>query len=141
MSDPSDPCPFIPPSEEPIYRATFPIASFITTSIHELIGHGSGKLLSETSPGKHNFDIRNPPIDSLTGKPITAWYKHTETWTSVFGDIATSVEECRATLISYFLVDNRRLLEIFGYGKDSSPSADDSESPSQSSLHESWRSF
>ena len=98
---------------------------FITTSVHELLGHGTGKLLSEHSPGTYDFDREQLPINSLTGKPIDAWYKPGQIWTSVFGDIATGVEECRATLISYYLIDDADLLRAFGYSKYSSPTAED----------------
>ena len=40
-----------------------------------LLGHGTGKLLQETAPGEYNFDVSNPPISPVTGKPISSWYK------------------------------------------------------------------
>lgn len=62
-------------------------------AIHELLGHGSGKLLTCASPaGVPNFDVGNPPISPLTGRPITTWYSKGETYNGVFGDMATSME-------------------------------------------------
>ncbi|KAK0747420.1 dipeptidyl peptidase III [Apiosordaria backusii] len=90
------------------------MVNFVTTSIHELIGHGSGKLLSETAPNIYNFDNRDLPMNPLTGKAIESWYKLGQTWTGVFGKLATTVEECRATLISYYLADEKDVLRLFG---------------------------
>jgi dipeptidyl-peptidase-3 len=112
-------------SQKDLFRNCIFVVEFITTSVHELLGHGTGKLLSETSPGNYNFDIKQPPINTLTGKPIDAWYKPGQTWTSVFGEIATAVEECRATLISYYLIDDAALLRAFGYSEESSPTTED----------------
>ena len=51
----------------------------VQVGIHELLGHGSGKLLMETAPNKFNFDIKNPPL-GLDGKPVSTYYKLGETW-------------------------------------------------------------
>lgn len=63
--------------------------------LHELLGHGTGKLLSELTPGNYNFDINNPPINPLTKEKVTTWYKPGQTWGSVFGGVAASYEECK----------------------------------------------
>jgi dipeptidyl-peptidase-3 len=57
---------------------------FILTVIHELLGHGSGKIHTETAPGEFNFDHLNPPISPVTGKAIQSWYMPKETWGAVF---------------------------------------------------------
>ncbi|KAF7866787.1 hypothetical protein EAF04_005629 [Stromatinia cepivora] len=98
---------------------------FVATAIHELIGHGTGKLLAETVPGKFNFDHKNPPISPVTGKPIYTWFKPGETWNSVFGKLAPTVEECRAFLVSDYLADNKDILALFGYNQDSTPTVDE----------------
>jgi hypothetical protein len=98
---------------------------FAQTAVHELIGHGTGKLLTETAPGQFNFDHTNPPISPITGDPISTWYKPGETWNSVFGKLAPTVEECRAYLIADYLADNRDVLGMFGYDHNSTPTADD----------------
>lgn len=75
----------------------------VQVGLHELLGHGTGKLLSELSPGEFNFDANNPPVNPLTGEKIQTWYKPGQTWGSVFGGIAASYEECAylsQTLIS-----------------------------------------
>ncbi|KAJ8324403.1 hypothetical protein QVD99_002433 [Batrachochytrium dendrobatidis] len=86
----------------------------IQVGLHELLGHGSGKLLLEEAPGKFNFDITNPPISPVTNKPITTWYKLGETWGSVFKSAASSYEECRAEAVAMYLCVNDTVLDIFG---------------------------
>ena len=101
----------------------------VQVGIHELLGHGSGKLLAEEKPGQYNFDSINPPISPLTGKPITTWYKPGETWGSVFKSCAASYEgtfsldliayttECRAELVAMHLCVDREILTIFGHAE------------------------
>jgi dipeptidyl-peptidase-3 len=48
-----------------------------------------------------------------------------ETWTSVFGKLAGTVEECRAILVSEYLMDNKELLGIFGYTDTSEITTED----------------
>lgn len=123
--NPANPCHYIHESEKKLFKNCTHLVRFVTTAVHELIGHGAGKLLSETTSGQWNFDKKNPPISPLTKKPIDTWYKQGQTWTGVFEDIAPSVEECRATLVSEYLIDNKDLLAIFGFTDTSSITADD----------------
>ena len=58
-ADPSRPIHCVHPSEVQRFRDLYPITRFIVTSIHELLGHGTGKLLAETSPGVFNFDYED----------------------------------------------------------------------------------
>ncbi|ATY58656.1 dipeptidyl peptidase III [Cordyceps militaris] len=102
------------PSEAEPLKSHSQVINFVTTSIHELIGHGSGKLLSETAPNVYNFDKDHPPTNPLTGQAVESWYKLGQTWTGVFGKLATTVEECRANLISYYLADEEQVLRLFG---------------------------
>src|SRR5271163_2214463 len=74
----------------------------IQITIHELFGHGTSKLLAEEEPGKYNFNIENPPISPLTGQPIAVWYRPGQTWTGVFGSLATTLEECRAECVGSY---------------------------------------
>ncbi|XDG04467.1 hypothetical protein ABKA04_004082 [Annulohypoxylon sp. FPYF3050] len=93
--------------------------------IHELIGHGTGKFLTEIAPGKFNFNKESPPISPLTGEPIQTWYRPAETWNSVFGKLASTIEECRAYLVAYYLIDNEIILDLFGHDQDNTPTTDD----------------
>lgn len=124
-ADPSRPFHWVHPSEAQRFRELYHITRFIVTSIHELLGHGTGKLLAETSPGVFNFDSKDVPINSLTGKPVQSWYKPGQTWTSVFQKLAGTVEECRAMLISYYLGEAKDMLFTYGYDDNTSITADD----------------
>lgn len=83
----------------------------VQVGLHELLGHGTGKLLQETSPGIFNFDKTNTAIKS--------WYKSTDTWGSLFGSVAGSFEECRAELVALYLILKNPLdvLPIFDISK------------------------
>src|SRR5450432_1523634 len=92
---------------------------YLWVVFHELLGHGTGKLLMEDESGNFNFDKNEPPINPLTGKPIESWYRPGQTWTGLFGDIATTVDECRAEIVGAYLMSDLELLEMFGYTSDS----------------------
>lgn len=124
-ADPNRPLHWISPSESQSFRKVYHVLRFITTSIHELLGHGTGKLLAETSPGVYNFDSNNLPTNTLTGKPIQSWYKPGQTWTSVFEKLAGTVEECRAMLISYYLAESKDMLHMYGYDDNTEITADE----------------
>lgn len=72
-SSPNRPCYYIHPSEVETYMTYAHRVRFVTTAIYELIGHGTGKLLSETVTGKFKFGHANPLISPVTGKPIQTW--------------------------------------------------------------------
>ncbi|KAL2816147.1 peptidase family M49-domain-containing protein [Aspergillus granulosus] len=113
---PNEAIPFIPEADQEVYRRCRDPAFEVQVGIHELLGHGTGKLLQETSPGEYNFDISNPPISPINGKPVSTWYKPGQTWSSVFGAIASSYEECRAECVAMALSCDFSILQIFGFG-------------------------
>ncbi|OCK78914.1 dipeptidyl-peptidase III [Lepidopterella palustris CBS 459.81] len=113
---PNEPIPFIKLSDLDVYQRCRDQAFEVQVGLHELLGHGCGKLLQETSPGTYNFDMNSPPINPLTSKPITSWYKPGQTWGSVFGAFAASYEECRAECVAMVLSCDFSVLEIFGFG-------------------------
>lgn len=82
------------------------IAFEVQVGLHELLGHGSGKLLQEVAPGEFNF-----PKDL----DVKSYYKPNETWGSAFGQIAGSYEECRAELVALYLIlsQPKEVLPIF----------------------------
>jgi dipeptidyl-peptidase-3 len=43
-----------------------------------------------------NFEVDDPPVNPMTGRPVDRWYKPGESWYGVFGADANGVEECRA---------------------------------------------
>ncbi|KAJ4418499.1 hypothetical protein N0V85_001408 [Neurospora sp. IMI 360204] len=113
---PDEKIPFIADSDLEVYKKYRDAAFEVQVGLHELTGHGCGKLLQETSPGEYNFDHTNPPISPVTGKPVTTWYKPGQTWGSVFGGLAGAYEECRAELVAMHLSCEFQALKIFGFG-------------------------
>ena len=103
------------PSDVPSFLKHREHAFYLWVVFHELLGHGTGKLLTENHSGVYNFDTKNPPINPLTGKCIDSWYKQGQTWTGLFGDIATTVDECRAECVGAYLLSDMELLAMFGY--------------------------
>lgn len=119
--------PFIDFSEAETFKQhKFP-AYYWWVVLHELLGHGTGQMMVEVEDGKYNFDIGNPPINPVTGRPITSWYKPGQTWTGQFADLATTVDECRAELVGAYLMDDPELLELFGFTESSDIRAADRE--------------
>ena len=113
---PNEPIPFIRPDDLSLYQSNRDEAFEVQVGIHELLGHGTGKLLQETAPGVFNFDVGSPPISPVTSKPCTTWYKFSQTWSGVFGAISSSYEECRAECVAMALSCDFEILKIFGFG-------------------------
>jgi dipeptidyl-peptidase-3 len=125
-NDRASPCHYVHHQEAGRFKDCMPSIGIIITAVHELFGHGTGKLLSETRPGVYNFDKANPPINPLTEKPVETCYLPGQTWNSVFGEIAGAVEECRAEVMSMYLIDNKELLSTFGHDDKTPITADES---------------
>jgi dsDNA-binding SOS-regulon protein len=47
-----------------------------------------------------------------TGKLVESWYKPGETYGSKFGEVASSMEECRAEAVALYLCSNREILQV-----------------------------
>lgn len=124
-ADPAYSSPFFQGSDGDIFQKHRYDAAYLSVVIHELLGHGTSLLLTEDQSGNFNYDPSKPPISPLTDKPVNSWYKGGETWTSVFSDLATTVDECRAELVASYLIDDLELLGLFGFTKDSEIKAED----------------
>lgn len=87
------------------------VAVNVKVALHELLGHGSGKLFIKEADGKFNFDV-DKVINPLTNGPITKFYEHTETWGSKFGKINNAYEECRADTVALLLSTYDEVLKV-----------------------------
>ncbi|KAF3933402.1 hypothetical protein ABW19_dt0207713 [Dactylella cylindrospora] len=105
----------IDPSARKTFSRHYDSTFYLWVVFHELLGHGTGKLLTENADGTFNFDKENPPVNPVDGKPISSWYKPGETWTGLFGDIATTVDECRCEVVGAYLIGFPEILAMFGY--------------------------
>ncbi|GAA6027147.1 hypothetical protein JCM8097_002430 [Rhodosporidiobolus ruineniae] len=105
---------FISPEELKAYEKWESAAFEVQVANHELLGHGTGRLLQQQADGSLNFD-KEKLINPLTGKPVTSWYKPGETYSSRIGPISSSMEECRAESVALYLASNRDIAAIFGY--------------------------
>ncbi|BGP16175.1 hypothetical protein JCM10213_001391 [Rhodosporidiobolus nylandii] len=109
---------FIAPEELKEYEKWEGKAFEVQVANHELLGHGTGRLLQQQPDGSLNFD-KEKLINPLTGKPVTSWYGPGETYSSRIGPISSSMEECRAESVALFLASNPDIAKIFGYeGQD-----------------------
>ena len=84
----------------------------IIVALHELLGHGTGKLFSQDAEGVKNWDtetVKNP----FNGEDITTFYNHGETWSQKFGKLHSGYEECRADSVALHLIQFPEPFEIF----------------------------
>ncbi|KAI1079291.1 dipeptidyl peptidase III [Whalleya microplaca] len=117
--------PFVDEAEKEVFQKHKYPAYYWWVVLHELLGHGTGKMMIEEPGSKFNFDPVNPPTNPLDGKPIKIWYKPGQTWTGQFGDLATTVDECRCELVGAYLMDDPGLLALFGFTEESDITASD----------------
>ncbi|XP_022332710.2 dipeptidyl peptidase 3-like [Crassostrea virginica] len=98
------------------------IPSFeVQVGLHELLGHGSGKLFIKNENGTFNFD-QESVVNPETNQKITECYRENETWDTRFSSLSSSYEECRAECVGIYLCLSTDALRIFGF---TDQSADD----------------
>lgn len=117
--------PFIDDSETKTFQKHKYPAYYWWVVLHEILGHGTGKMMIEEPGNRFNFDPASPPVNPLDGKPIKTWYKPGQTWTGQFEELATTVDECRAELVGAYLMDDPELLALFGFTDKSDIRASD----------------
>lgn len=104
---------FLSAADAELFCKTYAKADQVLTGLHELIGHGSGKLLREEGEGALNYSKKL--INPCTCCPVTTHYKAGETYGAVFGSVASAMEECRAETVSLYLGVDADIQAIFGF--------------------------
>ena len=91
----------------------------ILTSIKQLLGYGSGKLLrvikdeNNKEISNFNHDLINP----ITGEKIDKYYLNNETFEEKFGSYASVLDEFRSLLIGLYFSENKDIQELFYVNK------------------------
>lgn len=83
----------------------------VHVAVHELLGHGVGKLIYEDEDGNCPQEF----VDPLTNETFVSCYKKGETWNTKFGAISSSYEECRADTCGLFLATFKEVYSLFDY--------------------------
>ena len=91
--------------------------SMFKTALHELFGHGSGKLFKKDEKGDFNFD-KDKVINPLTKEKINSYYLPGETYESKFSSICRALEEGRADFVALYLVYDKKAQNIFGFTEE-----------------------
>ena len=103
---------FVATDDQSLYKALKGHAFEVQVGIHELLGHGSGKLYHQGTPDAENLKGTTHPV---TGEPIVGpFYASGATWNSTFGKISPTYEECRAECSGLFLCLESEILKVFG---------------------------
>jgi len=107
---------FLRDEDQDLYAELFSEAFEVQVAIHELLGHGSGKLVQVDANGKLNIDPET--INIVTGKkidPETEAYKVGESYDSKFQNVGSMIEECRSECVGNMLCIEPEMLALFGH--------------------------
>ncbi|CAD8147171.1 unnamed protein product [Paramecium octaurelia] len=77
-------------------------AIFLVIALHELIGHGAGKVFMKDKDGNLNFNLENT-VNPLTNQKVNSFYNPGEQWHGKFGEFSGAMEECKADATALYL--------------------------------------
>jgi dipeptidyl-peptidase-3 len=100
--------PFLTEDVLPSFVALLPKVSVLAVASHELYGHGSGTLFTESDIAKQIPDLLFP------GRFVSTFYAPGETFQTVFSGFGASYEECRAEVSSLHLAFKDEVLDMYG---------------------------
>ena len=103
---------FIQDEDVELYQTLVTEAFEVQVGLHELLGHGSGKMFMGDDAAEIVSNIDNPLNKE---KKVELYYKTGETYDSKFGSMGSSYEECRAECVGMSLCPNKTVLKIFGH--------------------------
>ena len=107
------PMQFLTKTDQDLLNAHKFLVFDIIVGLHELLGHGSGKLFNQFANGSFDFDAASIGSVGPYG-PVNHWYKPGETYESNFGKLGSSFEECRAETVATHLSLFPQVLAIWG---------------------------
>lgn len=95
-------------------------AMTLIVALHELYGHGTGKLYMKESSGELKFEDFESPYawNGKTKMVSETAYGSEETWSAKFGKLSSGYEECRADSVALFLIKDTLPFEIFCAGQE-----------------------
>jgi len=85
----------------------------VHVACHELLGHGTGKLLYRAEDGS-----QGTYTDPISGESFESCYEAGEVWNTKFGAIACSYEECRADTCGFYLCTIKEVYDLFGFADE-----------------------
>jgi dipeptidyl-peptidase-3 len=134
--DAKDRVTFVDDADQELVKTLLGRAFEMHVGLHELLGHGSGKQFREdastsdasspaaaptaaaatsaTTSTTFNFDRASTAHPLREGAAmVDSWYKPGQSWDSVFTDVSSAYEECRAECTGLFLCPQAAVLETF----------------------------
>lgn len=112
------PVTFVAEADQAIFKKLKGEAFEVQVGIHELLGHGSGRLFHAGTEAAKSVAMQPHPLKDLMPDCVEIkgpFYAEGTTWDSTFGRLASSYEECRAECSGIYLCLEPAVLAVFGH--------------------------